>query len=48
MIALLIPSHETEADALDWVEAHGVIVRVVLMRGFDGKVRGNALVRLRS
>ncbi len=45
MKAILIPSFDTVEDALDFVERHGEVVRVSLMRGQDGKVRGNALVR---
>lgn len=45
MRAVLIPSFDTVEEAIDWVEKHGTVVSVSLMRGADGKVRGNALVR---
>jgi hypothetical protein len=47
MIAILIPSFETVDAAIDYVEKHGEPVRICLLRGEDGKVRGNALVRPR-
>ncbi len=48
MLAILIPSFDTPEDALDWLDAQGTVLRVCLMRGMDGKVRGNALVRRAS
>lgn len=48
MIALLIPSFPDETSAMDWLDKQGTIVRVVLLRGPDGFVRGTALVRPRS
>jgi hypothetical protein len=48
VIALLIPSHPSVEAAIDWLEARGTIIRACLLRGEDGMIRGNALVRLRS
>ena len=45
MIAIVIPSCDSIEAALDYVGQHGHPIRVCLMRGADGKVRGNALVR---
>lgn len=45
MLAILIPSFESPEAALDWVHAQGDVIRVCLMRGADGMIRGNALVR---
>jgi hypothetical protein len=45
--ALLVPSHATVDEAMDWLHQRGEVVRVCLMRGADGMVRGNAVVRLR-
>jgi len=46
MVAILIPSFETPEAAIDWVHAQGEVIRICLMRGADGMIRGNALVRL--
>jgi hypothetical protein len=48
MIALLVPSFETPEAAIDWIEAQGEPIRVCLMRGADGMIRGNALIRPRA
>lgn len=45
MVAVHLPSFESVELALDWLETQGAIVRVCLMRGNDGMVRGTALVR---
>jgi hypothetical protein len=45
MIAIHLPSFATETEALDWLQRQGEVVRVVLTRGPDGLIRGNALVR---
>jgi hypothetical protein len=47
MIAILVPSFESVEAAPDWLELQGEIVRVVLMTGNDGQIRGNALVKQR-
>ena len=47
MTAILVPSFETPEAALDWIELQGEPIRVCLMRGADGLIRGNALIRLR-
>lgn len=45
MIAVVIPSSETVDAAIDHAERFGVVIRVCLLRGDDGRIRGNALVR---
>jgi hypothetical protein len=44
MTAILVPSFETPEAALDWIELQGDPIRVCLMRGADGLIRGNAIV----
>ena len=48
MIALFLPASETVDEALDWLHAQGEVIRVTLMRGEDGLVRGTALVKPRA
>jgi hypothetical protein len=45
VIAVLIPSFTTIEDAIDFVVAHGEPIRIILQRGQDGMIRGNATVR---
>jgi hypothetical protein len=45
MSAIHLPSFETVEAALDWLHSQGDVVRVCLMLGNDGMVRGTALVR---
>lgn len=44
MIGILVPSFPDVEAALDWLETQGEVIRVCLMRGDDGMVRGNALL----
>ncbi len=49
MIAVIIPSHATVEAALDWLAGQGgTVVRVCLLLGMDGMIRGNALIRRAS
>lgn len=45
MIAVHLPSFDTETDALDWLHDRYEVIRVVLFVGADGLVRGTALAR---
>jgi hypothetical protein len=44
VIAIHLPSFDTVEDALDWIHQQGHVVRVTLLRGMDGLIRGNALI----
>ena len=48
MIALYLPACETIHEAMDWIHSQGEVVRVALMRGEDGLIRGTALIRVRA
>jgi len=48
VIALLIPSMPDVEAALDFVERQGAVIRVTLVLGNDGGVRGVALIRRRA
>lgn len=45
MYVVHLPSFDTVEDALDWVHAQGEVVRVCLLRGADGWIRGTALLK---
>ncbi len=44
MIALHLPSFVDEQTALDWLHERYRVLRVCLLRGDDGLIRGTALV----
>lgn len=48
MIAVHLPSFPNVETALDWLDEQGDVVRACLLRGEDGMIRGNAIVRLRA
>ncbi len=48
MFVVHLPSFDTVEDALDWVHAQGEVVRVVLLTGVDGLIRGTALLKGRT
>lgn len=48
MIALHLPSFETPTAALDWLHERYEVIRVALLPGADGQIRGTALVRAKG
>jgi len=45
VIIVHLPSFRTPDEALDWLDGQGETIRVYLMRGPDGMLRGSAVIQ---